>query len=90
MSIYFVLPHCVGRGAWKAAQYLGRSVPLGRPEAEGFDVEYRRRSAVQLPAMTPGAVIVCKVGKGQQNILLALVCVAGLVLALSCSLRVEA
>lgn len=51
---------------------MGRSVQAG-----GLDVQYRR-SAVQLPAMKSVAGIVCKVGKGQQNVLLALVWVAGL------------
>lgn len=48
-----------------------KKIIVCRYEAGGFAMDEKRRCAIRFPAMKSGGRIVCKVGKGQQNIFLA-------------------
>lgn len=62
---------CPGRKDLESNAVLEKKIIVCRYKAGSFDMDEKRRGAVQFPPMKSGGGIVCKVGKGQQNIFLA-------------------
>lgn len=62
---------CLGRKDLESNAAPEKKIIVCRYEAGGFAMDEKRRCAVRFPAMKSGGGIVCKVGKGQQNIFLA-------------------